>query len=284
MRQPIFATFVALFALGAALPAQNPDWTRPFPGHRVIGNLYSVGTYDLGCYLVTSNQGHFLINTGVEGSMEQIRKNMKALGFKLEDVKVLLTMQAHWDHTAELAAIQKATGAKMYATAGDKPLLEDGGFSDPRFGGKVSFPPIHVDRVIRDGEVLELGDAKLTVMEAPGHTQGSVSYLMKVHEGGKDYNVAIANMGSINPGVRLAVNPTYPGIAEDYAKTFRTQKALPVDIWVAGHASQYELHKKHKPGQAYDPATFVDPEGYKASVAHYEKLYLDQIAAEKSAK
>ena len=244
--------FIALFCLALLVTvpavAQPKDWTRPFSAHRVIGNLYSVGTYDLGVYLVTSDEGHILINTGLEDSTPLIRKGMDSLGFQLEDVKILLTMQAHWDHTAALAEIKKITGAEVWATAGDAPLLEDGGFSDPLFGGKVSFKPLKVDRVIEDGEVIKLGKTRLTVVATPGHTVGSASYTMKAREGGRDHDVAIANMASINPGTRLVVDPTYPGMSEDFVETFRKQKALPVDVWVAGHASQYGLHDKYKPG------------------------------------
>ena len=210
LRRLLVATVLAL-VVAAPLAAQPDGWTRPFPGHRVIGNLYAVGTYDLAVFLVTSDEGHFLINTGLEDSTEMIRGNIESLGFRLEDVRVLLQMQAHWDHTAALAEIKEMTGAEMWATAGDAPVLEDGGFSDPHFGGRESFPPVEVDRIIADGEVLELGDARLTVMESPGHTAGSSSYLMTVEENGREYSVAIANMGTINPGKRLVVDPTYPG-------------------------------------------------------------------------
>ena len=271
------------FVLVAAAPlaAQPEGWTRPSPGHRVVGNLYAVGTWDLAVFLVTSDEGHFLINTGVEDSTAMIRENVESLGFRLEDVRVLLTMQAHWDHTAALAEIKEIAGAEMWATAGDAPVLEDGGFSDPHFGGRVSFPPVEVDRIIADGEVLELGDARLTVMESPGHTAGSSSYLMTVEEGGREYRVAVANMGTINPGKRLVVDPTYPGVADDFAETFRKQKALEVDVWVAAHGGQYGLHAKYKAGQPYSPDTFVDPEGFLAAVERLEGLYLEQIAAER---
>lgn len=280
MRLPLAALWLTL-AISVPLAAQPADWTRPFPGHRVIGNLYSVGTYDLGVFLITSSDGHILINTGLEDSTPLIRKNIESLGFRLEDVKTLLTMQAHWDHTAALAEIKQISGAEILATAGDAPMLEDGGFSDPHFGGKVWFKPVKVDRILKDGEVIELGETRLTVVETPGHTSGSVSYTMKVREAGRDYDVVIANMGSINPGLRLAVNPTYPGISEDFAKTFRIQNTLSADVWVAGHASQYGLHEKYKPGQAYNPATFVDPEGYRAAVERHEKLYLEYLATER---
>ncbi len=263
----------------AALPE---DWTRPFPAHRVIGNLYAVGTAGLGVFLITSREGHILINTGLEDSTSLIRENMELLGFQLEDVKILLTMQAHWDHTAALAEIKQMTGAQMWATAGDAPVLADGGFSDPHFGGRESFRPVRVDKIIAEGDLIELGQTRLTVLETPGHTAGSSSYTMRVREASRDYNVVIANMGTINPGKQLVVDPTYPGVAEDFAETFRKQKALEVDVWVAAHGGQYGLQDKFEEGQPYRPETFVDPDGFLAAVERLEQLYLDQVAAERS--
>ena len=261
--------------------AQPDGWAKPFPGHRVIGNLYAVGTYDLASFLITSQDGHILINTGLEDSTSLIRENIESLGFRLEDVRILLTTQAHWDHTAALAEIKEVADAEMWATAGDAPVLEDGGFSDPHFGGRESFAPVNVDRILTDGEVIELGETRLTVLETPGHTVGSSSYTMTVRAGERDYAVVIANMGSINEGKRLVVDPTYPGVAEDFAETFRRQKLLPVDVWVASHGSQYGLHEKYEPGQAYDPDTFVDPEGFFAEVERLERVYLEQVASER---
>ncbi len=264
---------------GCAFAAPG-DWTRPFPGHRVIGNLYAVGTYDLAVFLVTSEQGHVLINTGLEDSMPLIRANIESLGFKLEDVKILLTMQAHWDHTAAMAEIKAITGAAMWATPEDARVLADGGFSDAHFGGKQTFKPVTVDKIIRQGDTVTLGDIRLEVFEHPGHTEGSSTYAMNVSENGRDYRVLIANMGTINPGKRLFIDPTYPGAGRDFAQTYAAQQALPVDIWVAAHGSQYGLHKKYKPGQAYDPETFVDPDGYLKAVERLEQIFLRQVLAE----
>ena len=271
-----------LLALSASqLGAQPEGWMRPFPGHRVIGNLYAVGTYDLGVFLVTSDDGHILINTALKESTPLIRRNIESVGFRMEDIKILLTMQAHWDHTAALAEIKQATGAAMWATAGDAPVLEDGGFSDPHFGGRVSFDPVKVDKIIADGEAIEVGGTSLQVIESPGHTAGSVSYAMTVRENGRDYRVVIANMGTINRGKRLVVDPTYPGVAEDFAKTFRRQKAMDIDVWIAAHGSQYGLHSKYKAGQAYSPDTFVDPEGFLAAVKRLETAYHRQLEDER---
>ncbi len=263
------------------LHAQQEDWTTPFPGHRVIANLYAVGTYDLGVFLITSDEGHILINTGLEDSTALIQENIESVGYRLEDIKILLTMQSHWDHTAALAEIKEITGAEMWATTDDARVLEDGGFSDPHLGCCEPFEPVSVDKIINDGETIELGDIRLLVHEHPGHTEGSSSYSMHVRENGRDYNVVIANMGFINPGKKLVVDPTYPGVANDFAETFRRQKAMDVDVWVAAHGSQYGLHHKYTPGQAYSPDTFVDPEGFVAEVERLERPFLDQLAAER---
>ena len=128
--------FGLAMSFAAVLTAQNNNWTRPFPGHRVIGNLYAVGTYDLAVFLITSNDGHILINTGVEDSTAMIRQNIESVGFRLEDVKILLATQAHWDHTAALAEIKALTGAEMWATAEDGRGLVDGGVSAGHCGGR----------------------------------------------------------------------------------------------------------------------------------------------------
>jgi metallo-beta-lactamase class B len=272
----------SLFLVGTAqLSAQPEDWTIPFPGHRVIANLYAVGTSGLGVFLITSEDGHILINTGLEDSTRLIRNNVESVGFRLEDVKILLTMQAHWDHTAALAEIKEITGAEMWATANDARVLEDGGFSDPHFGGKESFTPIDVDKTISDGEVIELGEIRLLVHEHPGHTEGSSSYTMQVREGGRDYDVAIANMGTINAGKKMLVDPTYPGVADDFAHTYAQQKAMDVDVWVAAHGNHYGLHDKYQPGQRYSPDTFVDSDGFIAEVDRLEQIYLEQLAGER---
>jgi metallo-beta-lactamase class B len=264
---------------GAAWPE---GWTTAYPAHRVIGNLYAVGMTDLAVFLITTSDGHILINTGLEDSLPAIRANVEQLGFRLDDVKVLLTTQAHFDHTAALAALKQTTGAQMWATAKDARVLADGGASDAHFGEctEFRFAPVAVDRVLADGEVIEFGGMRVTTHLHPGHTEGSSSYSFVHEEGGRLYNVVIANMGTINPGKQLVVDPTYPGAGDDFATTFRRQKAMPVDVWVAAHGSQYRLADKHTPGQPYSAQTFVDPEGFLAEVTRLEQLYLEQVASE----
>lgn len=265
----------------APLPA---NWTEPYEAHRVIGNLYAVGGAGLSAYLVTSEEGHVLINTGLTDSTPWMRKNIASLGFDIKDVKVLLTTQAHFDHTAALAEIKQLTGAKMLATPDDARVLADGGRSDAHFGQclDLRFEPIPVDGELAHGQVISLGTTRLKTHHHPGHTEGSSSYSMTVTENGRDYFVLIANMASINDGKKLLNEPTYSGVADDFALTFSRQMALPVDVWVASHGGQYDLVSKHKPGQAYSPEAFVDPIGFQKEVARLEQLYLTQLARERS--
>ena len=270
-----------LFAFAPAVEAQREDGVTPFEAHRIVGPLYYVGTYDLGVFLLTSDEGHMLINTGLEDSAPLIKQSIEDLGFEYEDVKVLLTMQAHFDHVAAMATVQKETGAQVWATAEDAKLLESGGAVDYLFGPKPSFAPVRVDRRIQDGEVLKLGDLEVTIILTPGHTFGSSSYSLTVEEGDESYNVLIANMNSVNPGTKFAGNEKYPNIVEDYTRGFEVQKGLDVDIWVAAHASQYGMHDKYSPGDEYDPERFVDPQGYEEAVAEYEERFLELVEAEK---
>jgi len=296
VRVALLTLIVALLQSRGAARAQTdceaddwpglPAWREPYPAHRVIGPLYAVGNAGLGVFFIATDAGHILINSGLEDSLPWIRQNIESLGYRLEDVRILLTMQSHFDHTAALAEIKAVSGAQMWATAADARVLEGGGASDPRYGHcrYARFHPVAVDRVIADGEVIDLGGVAVTVLEHPGHTVGSASYALTVHENDRDYRVLIANLGTINPGMRLVVEPTYPGVAKDFAATYRKQKALDVDVWVAAHPGQYGLSRKHSPGQAYDPDAFVDPDGFLAAVERLEEIYLEQIHNERRAE
>lgn len=264
---------------GMGLP---PIWYENFEPHRVIGPLYSVGGADLSVFLIATAEGHILINSGMEDSTSQIKANMAKLGFDFADIKILLVQQSHIDHAAALAEIKNLTGAKLWATTRDAPILADGGVSDPHFGPclDLRFPAVEVDRTLNQGDKISLGNVTLTTHLHPGHTEGSSSYTFRHTEAGKTYDVVIANMGSINEGKKLVRDPTYPGVADDFAGTFAAQMALPVDVWVSAHAGQYNRSDKYQPGQAYDPETFVDPEGFKRAVGNLQGRFEWQRAAE----
>ncbi len=263
----------------------NEAWTRPFPAVHVVGNLYYVGTYDLASYLITTDAGHILVNTGAYDSTDLIRENVESLGFEFADIEILLTTQAHWDHVADLAAIKRQTGARFFAHADDVAPLQDGGASDYRSypdGREPFFEPVHVDRVLHDGDTIELGGTVVTLLHHPGHTPGASSFSFTTREGGRDRSVLIVNMATINPGVELLNEPGYPDLAADFAETFRRQMALEPDVWVSSHAGHFDLHDKVKPGDAYDPDRFADLAGYRAKIALYEQRYREQLEAERA--
>ena len=275
---------LACFALPVA--AQEEDnYRRPFPPFKLIGNVYWVGTYDLSTYLITTPEGHIVINTGFIETTPQIVAGIEQLGFDIEDVEILLATHAHFDHVAGLAELKRLSGAQMMAMEADAVLLEDGGKSDFRFGDSPNthFEPVRVDRRLKDQDTITLGGVTLTAHHHPGHTKGATSFTFTVNEANRDYRVIVANMGGINGGVTVSAMPKYPNIAEDYARTFAAQKALEIDVFLSSHAGQFGLHDKYRPGDPYDPNRFVDPQGYRAAVERLEARYREQLASERNA-
>ncbi len=278
--------FVSLLNLSSAQKINepkngNPQWSQSYPPFRIVGNLYYVGTYDLACYLIVTREGNILINTGLAASAPLISDNIKALGFKLSDTKILLTTQAHYRSCGAMAAIKQQTGARMMADTKDAAALEDGGSSDYELGkyGK-SFEPILVDRRMQNGDTIKLGDTRLVMLHHPGHTKGSCSYLFDAKDERKTYRVLIVNMPSIITERKFSDIQAYPDIAKDYAYTLDALKKLSFDLWLSSHASQFGLHSKHKIGDAYNPEAFSDRKEYEKAVADLEAQYRNKIQAE----
>ena len=267
------------------LPMNVPEWSQPFPSFRIVGNLYYVGTYDLASYLITTPKGNILINTGLPNSDSLIRYNIESLGFKLSDTKILLATHGHFDHVGGMAEIKQLTGAKLMIDKGDVQVLEDGGNSDFVFGGKgCTFLPAKVDRVLEDGDTIQLGGFNIVLHHHPGHTKGASSFTFTVHDEKRNYNILIANFPTILDEVKLLGMPTYKNIYDDYAKSFASLKKMKFDLWFASHANQFGLHEKYKPGDAYKPERFVDPKGYKSRIDQLEKIYHERLAKEQREK
>jgi metallo-beta-lactamase class B len=273
-----------LFAVAVSCPAfaqklvrlsnLDKEWSQDYQPFRIAGNLYYVGTYELAAYLVVTPQGHILINTGLDDSEPLIRAHVKTLGFKFRDIKILLTNQAHFDHVGAMAAIKKATGARMMIDEKDAGILADGGNSDYVMGGKgPMYLPVKPDRLLHDHDTIKLGGTEIVLLHHPGHTQGSCSFLIDVKDEQQTYRVLIANMPSILSETNLAGMPRYPDVGKDYAYTLNAMKGLQFDLWLAAHASQFNLHKKHKPGDAYNPDAFKDRAGYDAALDGLTKAY-----------
>lgn len=265
-----------MLALAAA--AQGPaDWYEPFPAHKVIGNVYYVGSRDLATYLITTPEGHILINSGFERTVPLIQKSVESLGFKMTDVKILLASHAHSDHVAGHALLQKVTGAKVYVMRGDDKVIASGGKGQYMYT-KDSWAPCKVDKVLEDGDEVKLGGVTLVARLTPGHTCGCTTWTWRVADGGKTYGVVVIGSPNVNPGYQLVGNKDYPEIAADFAKTFKVLKSLPCDVFLGAHGGYYGMIERHALLQKGKADAFVNPEGYKAYVAMKEKAFRKTLA------
>ncbi|HLI83731.1 MAG TPA: subclass B3 metallo-beta-lactamase [Bryobacteraceae bacterium] len=227
-----------------------------FPPHKIIGNIYYVGTEALSSFLVSTPDGLILINSAYEGVVPVIRKSVEQLGFKFTDIKILLGSHAHADHMEGDALVKELTGARVMAMAEDVPALEK---MTP--GGK----PHPIDRVLHDGDTVALGGTTLIAHLTPGHTRGCTSWELKVAEGGKTHDVVIIGSIGVNPGYKLVNNPDVPRIAEEYRRSFQVLRSIPADVPLGSHPAMYRMQEKYaKIGKGPNP--FIDPEGYKAEI------------------
>ncbi len=270
-------------ATGAATPAlATADWTTPFPAHRVMGNIYYVGSKGLASYLITTPRGHILINSSLDASVPLIQASVEKLGFKFSDVKILLISHAHFDHCAGSARVKELTGAKYMVMDADVPVVESGGKTDFQYGGIAEdlYKPAKVDRVLHDGDEVKLGGVVLVAHKTPGHTKGCTTWTMKVADdspggngGGKLYDVVIVGSPNVNPGYKLVNNAAYPQIAQDYEQMFRVLKALPCDVFLGAHGGYYGMAEKVARVKNGAANPFVDPAGYKSYVAEREAAF-----------
>lgn len=278
MRYPVsFLLATASLAAQGQIPGN-----APFPAHKIAANIYYVGADDISSFLITTQAGHIIINAGYAETVPIIDAGIRKLGFNPKDVKILLNGQAHYDHVAGMAALQKLTGGKVYSSERDAPVLESGGVKDPRWGKEQTYPAVKVDHIIKDGEKITLGGVTLHTRLTPGHSMGCTTFTMTITEGGKPQEVVFVGGTSINPGVYFVGKPTWPGIAEDFQKGFDVLKSLKCDVFLGAHGGYYGMNEKYKRISA-GTNPFIDPAGYKAFVEKSEKTFHDQLAREKAA-
>ena len=273
-----------VFALSTTAGAQDSSWTTPFPAFRIADNLYYVGTKGLASYLITSPRGHILINSDLESNVPQIKASVEQLGFKFGDIRILLISHAHWDHDAGSALIKRMTGAQYMVMDGDVSVVQSGGETDFHYGNpaKQDYPPAKVDRVLHDGDTVSLGGNVLVARITPGHTKGCTTWTMKARDNGKTYDVVIIGSPNVNPGYKLVNNAKYPGIAQDFERTFRVLNALPVDIFLGAHGSYFDLETKYERWKRGERTAFVDAEGYRKYVSDRERAFRDELAKQNS--
>lgn len=282
---------VALLPLAGTAQAQTPKdliaamlarWNEPTPPFRIIDNVYYVGTGGLASYLITSPQGHILIDTVMPESTSQIRAGIEKLGFKVTDIKYLLNTHGHIDHTGGLAEMKQASGAQLVAGEADKPLLEGGYYPGARENTSLNFPPVKVDRTVREGDTVVLGDIKMTARETPGHSPGCTSWEFQVKDGDAVRTALIFCSGTVALN-RLVGNPTYPGIIDDYRKTFARAKDIKVDVLLAPHPEMYKMPEKRAKLADGAPNPFVAPGEFNAYAASLEKAFEEALIKQTAA-
>jgi metallo-beta-lactamase class B len=276
----------SLLATPWATGRQNASWLEPFAPFRIAENLYYVGSRGLASYLVTTGEGHILINSNLEEGVPLIKASVEKLGFRFADVRILLISHSHYDHDAGSARIKELTGARYMVMEGDVATVQSGGRSDFQYGADSTqhYPVAKVDRVLNDGDQVRLGDAVLTARLTPGHTMGCTTWTMKVNEGGKSYDVVIIGSPNVNAGYKLVGNTAYPRIAEDFETTFQVLTSLPVDYFLGAHGGYFDMERKVPMIKLGARSPLIYPEGYRAYVADRERAFRAELARQRNVR
>jgi metallo-beta-lactamase class B len=248
---------------------------KQFPPHKIIDNIYYVGTESLGSFLITTDAGHILVNTDYERTVPTLRDSVEKLGFKFADIKIIVGSHEHADHMEGDALAKELSGAQVVVVAEQVPGLEA-----MRPGDK----PHPIDKIIHDGETVQLGGETLIAHLTPGHTEGCTSWELEVQEGGMNYKAVIICSLGINPNYQLYKNPDRPDIVDQYRASYAKLRALAADIPLGAHPAMYRMMEKY-PLIGQTPNPFIDPAGYLYEIAINEqalnlRLEEQRLAAE----
>jgi metallo-beta-lactamase class B len=289
MKKLILAAALLVCAPFANAQTGSPRWRQPAEPMRLIGEIYNVGTVGLSIWLIKTPAGDILIDSGLPTTPPQIEANLAKIGVKPTDIKILLNSHAHYDHAGGFVQLKKDTGAKLYASAPDKPLLEGGYFPGRKKDGAFGFPAVKVDCTLADGQRVTLGGVTLTAHITSGHTPGCTTWTMPATEAGKTYEVMF--FCSATPGDNKFVGPetSYPGIVAAYRRTFREARKIKADVFLAPHPEQIpdfeakrdKLLANRAAGSAENP--FVDPGALGVAMDRYQIQFEKRLAEQTKA-
>jgi metallo-beta-lactamase class B len=268
IKAALAATAMALTATPAMAQA---NWNRPAEPFHVIDNVWYVGTDGLSAFLFTTPEGHILLDGATPEGAPIIEANIAKLGFKLSDVKILLNSHAHFDHSGGLAKLKQDTGAQLAAMEGDVSALEGGFYLGSEDVKSMNAPPVKVDRVLKDGDRMKLGDFTLTAHLTPGHSRGCTSWGARLSDQGKWYEALVFCSATVAAN-RITPPLQYEGIVEDYRKTFTKTKAMKVDIPLAPHPEFFQLREKAAKAAAYPKGQnpFIEPGAFLTLITKLE--------------
>ena len=255
-------------------------YSQPEEPFRLIGNIYYVGAKNIASYLITTPQGHILIDTGTKEMTPVITVSVQKLGFNLRDIKIMLSSHAHFDHVGGHAAMKKATSARVMAIRQDAEALEAGKDMSPL--GDEGWEAVKVDRELKDGDTVTLGGTTLRAVWAPGHTPGCTVWTTSVPDAGKTYSVAIFGCGGPNAGVKLIGNPRFPRLVDDALRTFSKLKMLTPDLYVTGHPQMLFAGKIDRMKAGERPHPLLDPGGWSRMLDDAEANFMKRVQAERA--
>jgi metallo-beta-lactamase class B len=278
MKTPLLAAVLALAATPALAQA---NWLLPAKPYKIIDNTYSVGSAGLSALLITTPKGHVLLDTGMPQYAGMVEKNIESLGFRLRDVKILLTSHGHFDHAGGLARLKASTGATLVAAQGDRYALEKGVYPGSESNRAMNFPPVKVDRGVKDGETVELGGLKLTAHLTPGHTQGCTTWTWPVKDKDGGAHTALY-FCSASVAANSLVPEQYPGIVADYRHTFATARSIPGDVFLAPHSEFFDAPAKQARLGQPGPNPFIDRAGYLRVIDAQQKAFEASLAKAKA--
>lgn len=261
-----------------ALAGDPPEYSarvKPFP---IAHGIYYVGTEGLAAYLIVSRQGAILLDGTVAENAALVERNIESVGVPLREVKLLLSDHAHSDHVGALARIKQDTGAQFLASAGDRWALEHGRIRSDTDYTPTDFPPVKVDRLVRDGETIRLGEVALTAHLTPGHTAGCTSWSMTVEEGGQQRQVLFVCSLTVAGNILMG-NHAYPGIAADYRKTFDKLAAMKADILLTSHPGFANVLGREARREMGQENAFIDPTALPSLVAASKRNFERELAA-----
>jgi metallo-beta-lactamase class B len=282
-----FAGAVGLQAQTSLLTAEqraqfHGAYSQPEEPFRLIGNIYYVGAKNIASYLITTPQGHILVDTGTKEMTPVITAAVQKLGFNLRDIKIMLSSHAHFDHVGGHAAMKKATGAQVMAIRQDAEALQAGRDLSPL--GDEGWDAVKVDRELKDGDTVTLGGATLRATWAPGHTPGCTVWTTSALDAGKTYTVAIFGCGAPNAGVKLVGNQRFPALVDDALGTFRKLKMLAPDIYVTGHPQMLFAGKIDRMKAGERPHPLLDPgaQAWAKMLTDAEGAFQKRVQAERT--
>jgi len=271
----------AAFASAAAATDWPASWHEPTEPFHIVGNIYYVGSKGIAAYLLVSPRGDILLDGTEAENGAMIERNIAKLGFDIRDVKLLLNNHAHFDHAGALAQLKADSGAAFLANPRDKAILESGHITLPNSNDLLDFPPVKVDRTLRDGETVRVGSIAMTAIFTPGHTPGCTSWSMIARDHGRNLRVVFPCSLTAG-GNKLVGNKPYPDIVSDFRRSFRRLAAMKADVVLTGHPELADVQGRAARHRDDGPDAFVDPGLLQRLVANAQHDFEQELAKEEA--